>query len=183
MIATDFVPRLPDLTSLALRGALPTMRQDPSDLIACGLVAQTRAGYMLTAEGRRIQTELVAEEDAAADLGAVLQIYQRFLAVNGEFKAHASAWTPADTDTRYTLLESIERSVERVRPVVRRTAAQLSRFGQYEPRFSDALTRSLEGELDYVVSPRVDSIHTIWMECHEDYLQTLGISREEEGSY
>jgi hypothetical protein len=29
----------------------------------------------------------------------------------------------------------------------------------------------------------VDSVHTVWMEIHEDYLQTLSISREEEGSY
>jgi len=26
-------------------------------------------------------------------------------------------------------------------------------------------------------------VHTVWMEIHEDYLQTLGRSREDEGSY
>jgi len=183
MEATDLTPRLPDLTSLALRGAMPELRGDPADLVASGLVAQTKAGYMLTAKGRQIQAKLVAVENSAADLSAIQQIYQRFLAVNGVFKAHAAAWIPAGSDSRFMLLGSIERCVDRVRPVLRRTAAQLPRFGEYAPRLHDALARSLGGELDYVVSPRVDSIHSIWMECHEDYLQTLGISREEEGSY
>jgi hypothetical protein len=57
------------------------------------------------------------------------------------------------------------------------------------PRFG-AYARRLEASLDkaatdprFVVSPAVDSFHTVWFECHEDYLLMLGRSREQEGSW
>ena len=34
-----------------------------------------------------------------------------------------------------------------------------------------------------VAGAGIDSVHTVWMELHEDYLLTQGITREQEGSY
>jgi hypothetical protein len=48
--------------------------------------------------------------------------------------------------------------------------------------FKGACASWHDGEHEYVAGARVDSIHTVWMELHEDHLQSLGISREEEGS-
>ena len=64
-----------------------------------------------------------------------------------------------------------------------RTATHLPRFATYPPRLQGALDRVMEGQWEYLTSPKVESFHNVWMECHEDYLVTLGISREEEGSY
>ena len=33
-----------------------------------------------------------------------------------------------------------------------------------------------------MVSPAVDSYHTVWFEAHEDFLLTLGRTREQKGS-
>jgi hypothetical protein len=46
-----------------------------------------------------------------------------------------------------------------------------------------AMYWALDGDHDYVLSPRHESVHTVWMELHEDYLLTQDISREAEGSY
>ena len=59
----------------------------------------------------------------------------------------------------------------------------LPRCAAYGPRLTDALERAFAGDHDYAVSPKVDSVHTVWMELHEDLLQLQGIAREEEGSY
>ncbi len=34
-----------------------------------------------------------------------------------------------------------------------------------------------------ITDPRVDSVHNIWFECHEDFLNVLERDCEEEGSY
>ena len=73
--------------------------------------------------------------------------------------------------------------LERVSTTITRTSEHLPRFAGYPPRMKTALDRVLEGENEYLTSPKVESFHNVWMECHEDYLLTLGISREEEGSY
>lgn len=138
---------------------------------------------MLTPDGHARHDEQLAAERGTLDREALKPIYERFLAANTPLKALSSRWQTAGEDERFALLADLADIVERVDPVLRRTAAILPRFAAYRPRLSEALGRAEDGDLDYVVSPRVDSVHTIWMECHEDYLQTQGISREEEGSY
>ena len=49
-------------------------------------------------------------------------------------------------------------------------------------RIRDALDRVQDGEHDWLVSPRLDSYHTVWMQLHEDLLLALGIARGEEGA-
>jgi hypothetical protein len=40
-----------------------------------------------------------------------------------------------------------------------------------------------QGQHEYLASPNVDTVHTVWMELHEDYLLTQDINREQEGSF
>ena len=91
--------------------------------------------------------------------------------------------TAADADERFNLLGEMETLLERVEPALDRTVEVLPRFGPYVGRLQEALKIAEGGDLDYLVSPRLASVHTVWMELHEDYLQTLALSREEEGSY
>lgn len=174
---------LPALHCLALRGAMQELPGDVSALIDGGLVVETRAGFMLTGEGRDTHAHLIAEENSTADPQALRDVYDRFLAINGDFKKAASKWMSTSEDDRFALLDSIGRYIDRVKPSLTRTAELLPRFGTYPARLTAAFEKAEGGEADYVVSPRVDSVHSVWMEAHEDYLQTLGISREEEGSY
>ncbi|HEY1971790.1 MAG TPA: hypothetical protein VGH89_27790, partial [Pseudonocardia sp.] len=184
--ATVDAQALPVLHTLALRGnlaELPASAQVHADtLLDADLVAETPAGYLLTDAGHRRHAELLATERAGLDLDRLGQIYQRFLAVNGPMKA-ASAKPATDDDTKFELLGAISELVKRAGSALRRTAELLPRFDAYQPRLTEALRRAEDGQWEYLVSPKVDSVHTVWMEIHEDYLQTLGRSREEEGSY
>lgn len=171
------------LHTLALRGAAPSITGDAEALAGRGLVTETKAGWMLTAEGHAAHDAQLATERAALDREALTPIYERFLAANTPLKALSSTWQTATEGERFALLGQLADIVERVEPALRRTSRILPRFAGYHPRLSDALARAEDGELEFVVSPRVESVHTVWMEIHEDYLQTLGISREDEGSY
>ncbi len=170
---------LPALHAVALRG---NVAEVPDALIDADLVAHTPAGYLLTEAGHARHAALLAEERAGLDTDRLGQIYQRFLAVNGELKA-ASA-RPADSDDqRFELLGELGDLVDRAGSALKRTAELLPRFGAYRGRLDEALNKAENGDWEYLTSPKVDSVHTVWMEIHEDYLQTLNISREEEGSY
>jgi hypothetical protein len=120
---------------------------------------------------------------SADDVAAVHGIYERFLAANQPFKSACFAWQDLDEDSRWEKAGEFATLVERVEPALQRTAEILPRFGSYGERLRAALQRVDAGEHDYVTGVRVDSLHIVWMEIHEDYLQTLGISREAEGSY
>lgn len=175
---------LTDLHALALGGVRDELPGgDASALLEAGLVVSTPAGFMLTDAGRAAHARGLAAEAAAVDLAALTGPYERFLAVNGPLKACCSAWQSADGDRRFELIGELEDVVERVAPALARTADVLPRFGGYEGRLREALARVQAGEEEWVTSPRCASVHTVWMELHEDLLLTQGISREEEGSF
>lgn len=174
---------LPALHAVALRGNVAEVPGGMADaLLDADLVMHTPAGYLLTEAGHRRHDELLAAEREGIDTDRMGQIYQRFLAVNASVKS-ASATPATDDDSRFELLGELGELVERAGSTLKRTAELLPRFGGYQPRLAAALGRAEYGEWEYLTSPKVDSVHTVWMEIHEDYLQTLGRSREEEGSY
>ena len=171
------------LHTLALRGMIAELPGDGAALEAAGLVVSTPAGWMLTDAGRTGHEQLLAAERESFDRAAIAPAYDRFLTVNVKLKVLCVSWQAGDADQRAALLGELEDLVDRARPAVRRTAKILPRFGRYDERLSVALGRALGGEHDYVLSPLCESVHTVWMELHEDYLMTQGITREEEGSY
>jgi hypothetical protein len=174
--------RFAALHTLAVRGSVEDV-PDAAALESEGLVISTPAGYMLDEPGREAFEAALLAEREQLDLELLGSIYEHFLAVNGPFKACSSRWQVADADGQFELLEEISGIVSRTVAVLGRTSEVVPRFDGYADRLKGALARTEEGELDYAVSPRVDSLHTIWMEIHEDYLLTLGRSREEEGSH
>jgi hypothetical protein len=151
-------------------------------LIDADLLLHTPAGYLLTELGHARHDELLAAERAGLDTDRLGQIYERFLAVNGPMKS-ASAKPVADDDARFELLGELGEIVERAGSSLKRTTDLVPRFGGYAGRLDEALQKAEDGEWEYLTSPKVDSVHTVWMEIHEDYLQTLGRSREAEGSF
>jgi PEP-utilising enzyme, mobile domain len=173
---------LPQLHAIALKGNL----KHPGDVNAleqAGLVAETAAGFMLTEQGHRVHDELLAAERERLDMERLAGAYERFLAINGPMKSLSARAHSVDEDERFELIAQLEELIERVEPALRRTMEVVPRFEGYPQRLRDALARAAEGQPEYITSPTVDSVHTVWMEIHEDYLQTLGRSREEEGSY
>ncbi|MEA2167142.1 MAG: hypothetical protein QOF76_442 [Solirubrobacteraceae bacterium] len=168
------------LHQLVLRGRLEAL-PDGEALAEAGLVVSSKAGWMPTEKGIAAHAAALAGE--AVDRAGLKEIYAGFLEANEPFKTLTSKWQEADEDARWNLLDEVSGLVESVSPALEKTAAALPRFGDYKGRLAAALERVEAGEFDWMASIRLESIHTVWMELHEDYLKTLGISREEEGSY
>jgi len=168
-------------------GGMHAPKPDNADELAeRGLLFVTPVGCMLTEQGNQHHAELLAVQRTEIDVVAVGALYQRFLAVNQPTKSKCSEWQKLpddDFDSRFMIATDLQDILVRVSTTITRTSEHLPRFGGYPPRMESALGRVLEGEHEYLTSPKVESFHNVWMECHEDYLLTLGISREEEGSY
>lgn len=174
----------PALHRLALRGSLPEV-DGAAELEGAGLIVSTPAGALLSEQGHALHGRLLDQERAALDLDQLGSIYERFLAANSPMKDASSRWQTLaeDDDARFELLGELGDLVERVQPVLSRTAETVPRFADHRTRLEEAFAKAEEGDHEYVTAPGVESVHTVWMEIHEDYLQTLGRSREEEGSY
>ncbi|MCW2993380.1 MAG: hypothetical protein JWQ18_875 [Conexibacter sp.] len=144
--------------------------------------SRKRPGWVLTEAGRdRHAAEIAAAHDAAM-LGDIATHYEGFLAVNAQVKTVSAKWQQAADDaTRFALIDRIETLHEQAAPVLKRAATAAERFGRYGDRLGAALEQ-LDNDQRYFVSPLVDSYHTVWFECHEDFLLTLGRTRAGEGS-
>ena len=168
-------------------GGLHAAKPDNAEHLAeRGLIFISPVGCMLTDEGTQLHTELIEVQRAEIDVEAVKALYERFLAVNQPCKSKCTEWQKLaddDLDSRFMIATDLQDILERVSTTIVRTSEHVPRFGHYPPRMGSALERVLGGEHEFLTSPTVASFHNVWMECHEDYLLTLGISREEEGSY
>lgn len=136
-------------------------------------------------------------EEAAARFGAVrqdpavLEAMDRFEDTNTQLLATMTKWQTVDvggrqvpndhSDASYDdrIVQRVERLVRRLDPLLDALAVHEPRFGRYRNRFERALESVDSGLSDYVSSPLVDSVHTVWFELHEDLLRTLGRRRLE----
>jgi hypothetical protein len=62
---------------------------------------------------------------------------------------------------------------------VSRLGESVPRFAGYPERLAAALDR-IDGDRQWLASPRCDSYHTVWMQMHEDLLGAIGASRADE---
>jgi hypothetical protein len=142
-----------------------------------------RPGWMLSAAGRDRHAELRQNAVDPVALQRLAGEYRGFLRHNDRVKGACTRWQTADDhDARFELLEELHDVQERVAVVLGGAGEVFPRFGRYSVRLATAL-ESAQEDPRYVVSPVVDSYHTVWFECHEDFLVTLGRSRHEEGSW
>jgi len=144
--------------------------------------SRKRPGWVATAAGReRHAADLAAAHDADAR-SALEDHYAGFLAVNAGVKGLAARWQAAPDDAaRMAILDELDELHDRARPALTGAGAVAPRFAAYGERLDAALDQ-LESDARYFVSPTVDSYHTVWFECHEDFLLTLGRTRAGEGS-
>jgi hypothetical protein len=144
--------------------------------------SRKRPGWVLSEEGRERHAAWLADAHDEAALGEIAGHYEGFLAINGEVKAVSARWQHvADDAQRFALMDRIEDLHGQAAPVLRRAGDVRARYARYGDRLGAALER-LEDDPRYFVSPLVDSYHTVWFECHEDFLLTLRRTRAGEGS-
>jgi len=169
-------------------------------LAADSLVVQREgslAGFALTPAGRAdLGRHLREELDRHGVRDAVVDAYERFVALNRELLDACTAWQlredepggepvvndHADADYDAAVIERLVAIDARVQPICADLARSLARFGRYGPRLTHALERLRSGDKDWFTKPMIPSYHTIWFELHEDLLATLGIDREQEAA-
>jgi len=176
----------PALHLIAVRGASRELPVDGTELVNAGYVADTPSGYLLTETGRATHGRQLIQERKTYETARLAQAYERFMAQNGPLKELVAKWQALgehDDAARGELFLEAGEILTRVRVALRRTNEQLLRFEGYLPRLRAAMSRVETGKFEYMADPRVDSVHTVWMQLHEDYLLTQGITREQEGSY
>lgn len=159
------------------------LRRAADEGLAVERASGRRPGWMLTSAGRDRHAQLRQDAEQPEALERLAAEYQKFLRHNDRVKGACTRWqTAAGDDVRFELLEELHEVHEKVTSVLAGAGEVVPRFGRYGERLSTALERA-EDDPRYVVSPVVDSYHTVWFECHEDFLVTLGRSRHEEGSW
>jgi hypothetical protein len=164
-----------------------------TDLARTGLVEHHEGnlpGWSLTSAGRQAHADALAGERAAGGNGQYVErAYADFLKRNEAFKALCTAWQlyPADRaqvpnrhrDRSYdlSLIGQLVEIHETVMAITTDLARVIERFSAYGPRFAKALARLQAGDLDAFTRPLSGSYHDVWMELHQDLLDTLGRSR------
>lgn len=168
--------------------------------VAVVLGALADQGLVVVAAGAALPTDAAepALKAAAADRyapirtdPAVLAQVDKFETVNAQFLTTISAWQQVDvggrkvandhTDAEYDdrIIVRMDKLVARLEPLLRDLAMHDARFAGYAKRFAAALGEVDAGRHEYVSSPTLDSVHTVWFEFHEDLLRTLGRDRTE----
>ena len=130
------------------------------------------------AEGRQAVLDYydAAYEDMRAD-PEIQSWYVRFETVNDRFLQLVSAWQN-NGEGQDRVYDRLARTVERHVAALEQVADRLPRYRHYAERFRKSLDRVDSGQVEYVTSPTVDSLHNIWFEFHEDILAVIGRPRE-----
>ena len=147
------------------------------DLVGSGLVLDVgQQSYMLTDQGTRaVLTEYGARYAMLRTQPDVEAWYQRFETVNAQFLQALSAWqTGKDEGQLSRLLRLVERHVKALGALT----TSVPRYQRYADRLDAALQRIDDGDVAFVTSPTVDSVHNVWFEFHEDILTVLGRPRD-----
>ncbi|WP_420120610.1 hypothetical protein [Nakamurella sp.] len=143
------------------------------------------------AAGPALAAAAAARYAALRDDPAVLGQVERFETVNAQFLTTISAWQQVDvggrkvandhTDAEYDdkIIGRMDKLVARLDPLIDTLAGHDGRFAGYATRFAAAMGEVDAGRPEYVSSPTLDSVHTVWFEFHEDLLRALGRDRAE----
>jgi pyruvate, orthophosphate dikinase len=162
-----------------------------AQLVATGLVENTRLGYRVTELGAGRVDELYAREREVA--GRVIDdVYEAFAPINDEVKQIVTDWQMRPVGGQLVLNDHRDqRHDQMVVARLRRTDATVSavlapltialpRFEVYPRRLQRAVTLVGEGDHSMVAAPVKDSYHTVWFELHEELIILSGRNRADE---
>jgi hypothetical protein len=173
---------LAEATGLQPAAVLARLRELEAEGVAFERPSRKRPGWVLSEQGRDRHAAELAAAHPQDGRGQIAELYDGFLALNNDVKGLSARWQHAATDDdRFDLLGRLEDVHVLADRALARTGQAVPRFARYNRRLAVALEK-IEEDPRYFVSPKVDSYHTVWFECHEDFLLTLGRTRAEEGS-
>ena len=145
------------------------------------LVVAGPRGYRLTADGRAQVTDALAAERAALDPAVTLELYERFGAIDKNFKELVTEYQLSDAPTRFSWAVAGMSDVHpAVQELVARATELVPRLAPYCTRFDGAMEHLQRGDEKYLVSVTLDSYHTIWFQFHEELIEMAGRARADE---
>lgn len=148
-----------------------------------GLARETPRGFALLPAGREAVVAALAAERAGLDATAINAVFERFDALDREFKALVSGWqqaSPAEAESAWArAVAALESVHERLQPVLAETCALVPRLAPAPRRFAAALEAVRAGDQSMLASPLKESYHTAWFELHEELIALSGRRRTE----
>jgi hypothetical protein len=172
---------------LRLRGLLSVPDDAVSrELTDCGLARRVDLRLALTPEGRDAHARWArvpagSEAEAALERGyrQFLDLNETLLRVCTDWQMRSAAVPNDHSDLEYdwAVVDRLVTFDDRAAPIVRRLGETLPRFEPYRSRLRSATRQVHDGEHEWLLSPRCDSYHTVWMQLHEDLLLALGLDR------
>jgi pyruvate,orthophosphate dikinase len=161
-------------------------------LVADGLAEIAVGSFRLTADGKAVGAERIAEDRDAWGVAEAERALDDFLALDHRMKETVTAWQMREVDGQQAFNDHADAAYDA--EVLARLAALhddavawigpleagLPRLGAYRERLSRAAAAAAGGDGRYVASPRVDSYHGVWFELHEDLILLAGRNRADE---
>ena len=161
-------------------------------LVAAGVAEKGAGSFRLTAAGKAVGREKIAEDAAAwgtANAGAALDA---FVALDHRMKETVTAWQMREVDGAQAFNDHSDAAYDA--EVLGRLAELhadvdawlapltegLPRLARYGVRLDAASAAAAAGDGRFVASPRVDSYHGTWFELHEDLILLAGRNRADE---
>ena len=161
-------------------------------LVAAGVAEKGAGSFRLTAAGKAVGREKIAEDAAAwgtANAGAALDA---FVALDHRMKDTVTAWQMREVDGAQAFNDHSDAAYDA--EVLGRLAELhadvdawlapltegLPRLARYGVRLAAASAAAAAGDGRFVASPRVDSYHGTWFELHEDLILLAGRNRADE---
>jgi hypothetical protein len=175
------------LHELRVRGTAADEGDGADRVVEAGYAVRRREKLMLTPAGRveaDLRFRLTGDDEEA-----VQAAYARFLPLNrgliqicSHWQVRAGGVTNDHRDPVYdwAVIDRLVAHDEQTGPVIRALGRRVGRFAQYRERLRGARRRVEADEHDWLLSPRIDSYHTVWMQLHEDLLLGLGVQRADE---
>jgi pyruvate,orthophosphate dikinase len=162
-------------------------------LVQAGRVAPARPlGVGLSELGREHASALLEADSACLGESRARAALEAFQELDRRLKQAVTDWqlrpvageqAPNDhTDPVWDeeVFERLGGIVEDVSDWLAPLAEVLPRLRRYAERIACAFELARGGDVRFIASPRVDSVHGIWFELHEDLIRLANRSREEE---
>jgi len=149
-------------------------------------------GWTLTDVGRDRASALLEADQLAAGVALVEDALHGFQPLDARFKQAVTDWQIRTIDGEVTsndhqdsdwdsgVLARLSQVGAALNSSLTMLSYELPRLTHYQSRYRRALDAAVNGDGRYVASPRVDSMHGIWFELHEDLIRLAGSSRSEE---
>jgi len=162
-------------------------------LVTAGDLTHARsAGFRLSDAGRVRAELLLASDREALTVDIARAALEDFQSLDTHIKEAVTDWqlrldgserVPNDhTNARWdaAVIERLTTTLDRAETWLTPLATRLPRLRRYASRLDIALEKVGEGDGRFIASPRVDSLHGVWFELHEDLIRLAGSSRSDE---